>query len=288
MALRQISSAAEMQAAVMELRRKGNTIACVPTMGYLHDGHASLMRHAKTSADVVVATIFVNPKQFGPNEDFTRYPRDLERDLGIAEAAGVDIVFTPSPADMYPPGYSTSVSISGITDTFEGALRPGHFDGVATVVAKLLLITMPDVAVFGQKDWQQTLVIRRLVADLNIFTEVVVVPTRREPDGLAMSSRNVYLSPEQRALATSLWKALQAGEQAIAGGECRRAAIELAMQEVIRSNIPDAVVDYASAAEADTLHQPEEFAVGHTVVLLLAVRVGATRLIDNALVQIPQ
>jgi pantoate--beta-alanine ligase len=255
-------------------------------MGYFHEGHLSLIRRARQLADVVVTTLFVNPLQFGPGEDYERYPRDFERDRRLAEEAGTDVLFAPSVDEMYPAGYATTVTVHGVSEKFEGAFRPGHFQGVATVVAKLFLATKPHVALFGQKDWQQTLVVRQLVRDLNFDLDIVIVPTVREPDGLAMSSRNVYLSAEERQKATVLYRALQRGVQSVQRGERRRVAIVHAMQEEL-SRVPELRLDYAAAADAMTLEEPEEFTPGQTVVLLVAARLGSTRLIDNELVQVP-
>jgi pantoate--beta-alanine ligase len=247
-----------------ELAGKGR-VGFVPTMGYLHEGHASLMRRARAENDVVVASIFVNPLQFGPAEDLAAYPRDLERDTAIAAGAGVDYLFVPSAEEMYPGGRpSTTVTVAGVSEGMEGASRPSHFAGVATVVAKLLAIVGPCRAYFGEKDFQQLMVVRRLVADLSLPVEVVGCPTVREPDGLAMSSRNVYLSADERRAATVLHRALLAGA---AASDLDRA--RAAMAEVVAAE-PLATLDYAEAIE-----QPGE------VRLLVAARVGSTRLIDN-------
>ena len=194
-------------------------LGLVPTMGYLHDGHLSLVARAKAECPAVAATIFVNPTQFGPNEDLARYPRDLPRDLRLLEAAGVDLVFAPEAAEIYPPGFDTQIVIGGVAEVLEGAVRPGHFAGVATVVAKLLNIVQPTRAYFGQKDAQQSVVIRRLVRDLNLPVEVIVAPTVREADGLALSSRNSYLTPEQRAAAPVIYRALTVARERFAAGE---------------------------------------------------------------------
>ncbi|MEN3026767.1 MAG: pantoate--beta-alanine ligase [Chlorobiota bacterium] len=275
-----------MQQYADQQRCAGRRIAVVPTMGYFHEGHLSLMRRARQLADVVVTTLFVNPTQFGPGEDYERYPRDLERDRRLAEEIGCDVLFVPSVEEMYPGGYTTVVSVRGISDKFEGRFRPGHFEGVATIVLKLFLATKPHVAIFGQKDWQQTLVVRQLVRDLNVDIEIVVAPTVREPDGLAMSSRNVYLSAEERQKATVLYRALQRGRELVLREERRRQAIVETMERELLA-VPELQVDYAAAAEAYTLEEPDTFSPGQELVLLVAARLGTTRLIDNELVQVP-
>ncbi len=277
---------AELRQQVQAQRTAGKRIGFVPTMGYLHEGHAALIRLAAQECEYVVTSDFVNPTQFAPTEDFERYPRDLQRDLQVAEQAGSHVLFAPSVEEMYPEGFATTVSIRGITEKFEGAFRPTHFDGVVTVVSKLFNIVQPDRAYFGQKDYQQLLVIRQLVRDLNFPIEVVMVPTVREPDGLALSSRNVYLSAEERQKALSLYRALQAGQSVILQGERRRSVIEARMQEVL-SAVPELRIDYAAAALAETLEQPEAFSPGARVVLLVAARLPSARLIDNLLVQVP-
>lgn len=282
-----IVSLRQMQQYADQHRCAGHRIAVVPTMGYFHDGHLSLIRRARELADVVITTLFVNPTQFGPGEDYERYPRNLERDRRLAEEAGSDVLFAPTVEEMYPGGYTTTVTVHGISEKFEGVFRPGHFQGVATIVAKLFLATKPHVAVFGQKDWQQTLVVRQLVRDLNFDVEVVVAPTVREPDGLAMSSRNVYLSPEERQKATVLYRALQHARSLVESGERRRWALVAALEDVLRG-VPELRIDYAAAADAATLEEPDAFAPGQTIVLLVAARLGSTRLIDNELVQVPR
>jgi pantoate--beta-alanine ligase len=267
-------------------KHRGRSIGLVPTMGYLHEGHASLMRLAREHADDIVTSVFVNPTQFAPNEDFNRYPRDLDRDLALAQEAGVDAVFAPSVAEMYPGGFATSVQVRSISLPFEGVSRPTHFEGVATVVTKLFNIVGADVAVFGQKDFQQCVVIRQFVRDLNIPIRIVIAPTVREADGLAMSSRNVYLSPESRQSAAVLYRALRETQQCIESGETRRAELERILVATIARE-PQAEIDYAAVADAVTLVQPDNFAPGQQVVLLLAVRFGSTRLIDNAVVTVP-
>lgn len=281
-----VSTLSEMQQWSDDVRRSGKTIGVIPTMGYLHDGHRSLIETAAHECDRVVTTVFVNPLQFGAGEDFARYPRDLERDIQLAHRAGTHVVFAPSGDDMYPVGYATTVDVGPIGEKFEGAFRPGHFRGVATVVAKLFHLTKPHVAYFGQKDYQQTLVIARLIADLNFDIRLRVLPTVREPDGLAMSSRNVYLQPDDRRKASIIYRTLRAAEQSILDGQRSRQRINAVMYETLAS-AGDLRIDYAAAARAETLDEPEEFFSGDSVVLLVAVRIGSTRLIDNLLVRVP-
>jgi len=252
----------------------------VPTMGYLHEGHLSLVRRARAENDHVAVSIFVNPTQFGPHEDYSRYPRDLERDLRLLEPLGVDLVFAPSVEEMYPPGFQTWVIVEEVSRPLEGAARPGHFRGVATVVTKLFNIVQPDRAYFGQKDAQQAVVIRRMVQDLNIPVEIVVCPTVREPDGLAMSSRNTYLNPEERRAATVLFRALQAAKARYEQGERDAERLREAMREVIQAE-PLARLDYVSVADPETLQELDR--VEDRALLSLAVYIGKTRLIDNIL-----
>lgn len=261
-------------------RALAGTWGFVPTMGYLHEGHLSLVRRARAENDHVAVSIFVNPTQFGPHEDYNRYPRDLERDLRLLEPLGVDLVFAPSVEEMYPPGFQTWVIVEEVSRPLEGASRPGHFRGVATVVTKLFNIIQPDRAYFGQKDAQQTVVIRRMVQDLNIPVEIVVCPTVREPDGLAMSSRNTYLSPEERQAATVLFRALQAAKARYEAGEREAERLREAMREVIGAE-PLARLDYVSVADPETLQELSR--VEERALLSLAVYIGQTRLIDNIL-----
>ena len=265
---------------MLDLRRaEGRTVGFVPTMGYLHDGHGSLMRAASSTNDVTVASIFVNPLQFGEGEDLDAYPRDLERDRDVAAANGVDLLFTPAVDEMYPDGpVLTSVSVGGLSEAWDGESRPTHFAGMATVVTKLFNIAGPCRAYFGEKDYQQLAIIRRMVADLSIPVEVVGCPIVREADGLAMSSRNVYLDPDQRAAAVVLRRALDAGVAAIEAGERGTATIDRTMADVVAAE-PLAELDYAAAVDADTLIQRVE--LDGRVRLLIAARVGSTRLIDN-------
>lgn len=266
--------------------KNGKTIAVVPTMGYLHKGHISLIEKARELADIVITTLFVNPTQFGPGEDYEDYPRDLERDQQLADEAGSDYLFYPQTQEMYPKYFSTEVRIKGITEVFEGAFRPGHFNGVALIVSKLFNATIPDIAIFGQKDFQQTLVIHRLVEDLNIPVKIVIAPTIRESNGLAMSSRNTRLSDEEREIAGKIFLALEDGRYAIEKGERRRKMINTIMHKTLRLS-QQIRIDYASSALADTLEEPDEFLPGDRVALLIAVFIGKTRLIDNMLVSVP-
>jgi pantoate--beta-alanine ligase len=259
-------------------RREGRRIGLVPTMGFLHEGHLRLVDEARGRADVVLMTIFVNPLQFGPTEDLARYPRDLARDRKLAEDRGVDALFVPGESAMYPPGSEVRVIPGRSADRWEGAARPGHFAGVLTVVAKLFHLAEPDVACFGRKDVQQTVLVRQMVRDLDWPVELVVVPTVREPDGLALSSRNAYLDPEQRRRATALSAALQEAHVAWRGGERSASAIEARVRRYLEA-FPDIQVEYVAVAEPDAL-APVSEVEGRTVVAL-AARVGLTRLIDN-------
>jgi len=256
----------------------------VPTMGYLHEGHLSLARRARAECDFVTASIFVNPTQFGPNEDLSKYPRDLERDLHLLEEAGIDLVWTPTPEVMYPPGFQTWVEVQEMTRPLEGAMRPGHFRGVTTVVAKLFNAVQPHKAYFGQKDAQQAAVIRQMVKDLNFPIEIIVCPTVREPDGLAMSSRNVYLDPDQRKAATVLFRALSAAKAEYEKGERDAEKLRSKMKEVIASE-PLAQMQYVSCADYDTLQELDKV-TGQTL-LSMAVFIGKTRLIDNFVLEAP-
>lgn len=255
------------------------TLGFVPTMGYLHQGHLALVHRAKAECNHVVVSIFVNPTQFGPQEDLARYPRDLPRDRELLRGEGVDLIFAPSAEEMYPQPYHTYVDVEGITAPLEGARRPGHFRGVATVVCKLFNIVGADRAYFGQKDAQQTVVIRQMVRDLDIPTEVVIVPTVREHDGLAMSSRNVYLDSAQRAAAPVLYRALQAAANHYRAGERNAATLRAAIHDTLAQE-PLAQIEYVSVADGQTLSEIEE-AIEHAALVSLAVRFGTTRLIDN-------
>jgi pantoate--beta-alanine ligase len=276
-----VTRISELKTKLAQFRYQGKKIGFVPTMGYLHAGHASLMRKAKSEQDVVIASIFVNPLQFGPTEDFAVYPRDLERDSAIATEAGADIIFAPSVEEMYPNGHAsllTYVDVQKVTERLCGASRPGHFRGVATVVAKLFHIVEPDVAYFGQKDAQQVVVLKRMVADLNMNVTIVAVPIVREQDGLAMSSRNVFLNPGERQAALVLFTALNIARDMLTAGERDGMKIVETLGDVIRKE-PLASIDYISISDNNTL---EELAfVDRTALIALAVRIGKTRLIDN-------
>jgi pantoate--beta-alanine ligase len=269
-----------MQREADDLRAAGKRIVLVPTMGALHGGHTALIREARTRGGVVVVTLFVNPAQFGKGEDYGRYPRDIERDALLASGAGGEILFAPETAAMYPPGYQTFVNVEKLSIPLEGAARPGHFRGVATVVAKLFNITKPHAAVFGQKDAQQVIVLRRMVRDLDLGVEIVVVPTLREQDGLAMSSRNVYLTPAQRGEAPVLYRSLRKAEDLIRAGERSAGAVVAAMTSEITGR-SSAAIDYVSVADADTLDPLSTLSPGASVLVSLAARFGTTRLIDN-------
>lgn len=264
-------------------RAASKRIGLVPTMGYLHAGHISLVRAARQECDVVVMSIFVNPKQFGPQEDFATYPRDMAGDLRQAREAGVDAVFTPAVTEMYPPGFLTEVRVHELTSPLCGAARPGHFNGVTTVVAKLFNIVGPDRAYFGQKDYQQVTVIRKMVADLHMPLEVVTCPTVREPDGLAMSSRHAYLNPAERQAALILWHALRLAEARLAQGERLGTRLAATLREYIAQE-PLARIDYVAVAAPDTLQEVEP--LSGTVLVALAVYIGKTRLIDNAVLRV--
>lgn len=276
--MRIIGSIHDMQQAALDLKRQGKRIAFVPTMGFLHEGHASLLREGRTRGDLLVLSIFVNPIQFGPTEDLDRYPRNLEGDCAIARECGVDIVFTPTAAEMYPPGFQTSIRVRDLALPLCGASRPGHFDGVATVVTKLCNIVQPDVALFGNKDFQQLAIIRRMVADLSLPVEIVGMPIVRETDGLAMSSRNSYLSPAERASALCLSRAILLARERYAAGERSAAALLAAARDLILAE-PTAVIDYLEIRDASTLEPVDT--VNDPALLALAVKIGMTRLIDN-------
>ena len=275
-----------MQETARSVRRAGRRIAVVPTMGALHQGHCSLVRLARERADCVITTIFVNPMQFAPGEDLNRYPRPFEHDVESASGAGSEYVFAPSVDQMYPAGFETSVVVDRLTTVLEGAARPTHFRGVTTIVTKLLLCTQPDIAVFGQKDGQQVVVIKRMIADLNIPVEVVLAPIVREADGLAMSSRNVYLSSEHRNEAPVLFRALQLGEQRVRDGSRDASSVTNAMRNIITRD-SSGVVEYISIADAESLEEQAAVRTGKIVMISLAVRFGTTRLIDNVVVQVP-
>ena len=276
------ADSAELRRAVMTARRDGQLIGCVPTMGALHAGHVSLMEQARAECGFVIATVFVNPTQFAPHEDLAKYPRPFERDCDLCRAAGVDLVFHPHVDSIYPPDFATFVEVQQLTTDWEGAVRPTHYRGVTTVVAKLLNLTQPDKAYFGQKDFQQQAVIRRMCRDLDIPTEIVTCPTVRDPDGLALSSRNVYLSPAERASGLSLHRALCLARDQVRAGETDLAAIRLAMRAEMEQT-PGVTVDYATIADPDSLIELIE--PQPRMVALVAARVGPTRLIDNVLLE---
>jgi pantoate--beta-alanine ligase len=278
-----IKSPIEMQKLVNERRYQGVSIGFVPTMGFFHAGHVSLMETARRENDIVVVSIFVNPAQFGPGEDLAAYPRDLERDLAMANQAGVDYIFNPDVDAMYAQPYLTHVDVEGITEGLCGARRPGHFRGVATVVAKLFHIVPAQRAYFGMKDAQQVRVIEKMVQDLNMEVTIIRCPTVREPDGLAMSSRNMYLDPEERSSATILYQALLLAEKMAREGEWRSASITSAVTQLIETK-PGVKTEYIEIVDYETL-QPVETLQGE-VLIALAARVGAARLIDNILLNI--
>ena len=274
-----IDSVAGFRKAMEQERAAGRSVGLVPTMGYLHDGHASLMRRAAAECDVVAVTVFVNPLQFGANEDLDSYPRDLDGDVALAAANGATYVFAPTTAEMYPTPMLTSVRVSAVSEPLEGHARPGHFDGVATVVAKLFAIAGTCRAYFGEKDFQQLAVVRRMAADLSLPVDVIGCPTVREPDGLAMSSRNAYLTAEERAMAPTLRQALEAGRRLIEeAGERDPAAVRAAMTSVINAE-PRFDLDYAEVVDPGDLSTPAVLAC--EVRLLVAARLGRARLIDN-------
>jgi pantoate--beta-alanine ligase len=267
---------------IAEARGQGKTIGLVPTMGALHRGHVSLIDLARAETGFVVVSIFVNPTQFGPNEDFSRYPRPLQHDLELCAAAGVDLVFTPQPTTLYPPGFRTFVEVSELQEGLCGASRPGHFRGVATVVLKLFNLVGPDVAWFGQKDAQQVRVLQQMAADLNVPVRIAVGPTVREPDGLALSSRNQYLDPVQRQHAPGLYIALREAADRLRNGERDPEVLRRFLVDRVGA-IPGAILDYAAVVSADTL-RPLDRIQGPTL-LALAVKFGSTRLIDNVLIE---
>ncbi len=278
MMLKIIETVKDMRVFVQAARRAGKTIGLVPTMGALHEGHLTLMREAKAACDIVVASIFVNPTQFGPNEDFAAYPRKFENDCRLADGVGVDAIFHPQPAEMYPPGFATSVTVTGITDKLCGLSRPGHFQGVATVVTKLFNIVTPDIAFFGQKDAQQCLVIQRMTADLNMNLTIKMVPTVRDASGLALSSRNAYLSPEDVQAALVLSQSMQLAAQAVKKGERDIAVLREMVCNTIQAE-PRAEIDYVEIYQYPDLQAADTLT--DKALLALAVRFGKTRLIDN-------
>jgi len=281
-----LSTKSEFREHLETVRALGRTVGLVPTMGALHEGHLSLLRAAANDCDVVALTIFVNPLQFGVGEDLDAYPRPLERDLELAEAAGADVVFTPTTSEMYPGLTLTNVHVDRLTSSMEGASRPTHFDGVTTVVTKLFNIAGPCRAYFGEKDFQQYAFVRRMAADLDQPVEIVGCPIVRETDGLAMSSRNVYLSSAEREAATVINRALRAGAAMIEAGESDPSVIEVHMASIIDAE-PLAVLDYAVVVNSDSLLTPDRLVSGTTVRLLMVAQVGTPRLLDNLGVDVP-
>jgi pantoate--beta-alanine ligase len=278
-----VETVAEVRRHVVDARQRGCSVGLVPTMGALHAGHQSLLEAARGECGYLVASIFVNPTQFGPAEDFSRYPRPLEQDLERCRAGGVDLVYRPTVQTMYPRGASTFVEIEGLSQVLEGRFRPTHFRGVATVVAQLFNIVTPDAAYFGQKDYQQQTLIRKMCRELHLPVEIRVCPTVREPDGLALSSRNVYLNPEERRSALALSQSLGIAREMLHAGEQNLALVKMRMRERLAST-PLVQMDYATLADPDTLS--EVAAVQPKLVALVAARVGATRLIDNEVIEV--
>lgn len=280
--MKTLTRVAEMQTAAAGLRGAGKRLGFVPTMGALHEGHLALVRRARQETDVTAVSIFVNPAQFGPDEDYRSYPRDLERDSALLRGEGVDLLFAPPVEQIYPAGFQTYATVEPVGAPLEGQSRPGHFRGVATVVLKLFNIVQPDRAYFGQKDAQQCAVVRQLVRDLHLPVEIVVCPIVREPDGLAMSSRNAYLDPDERQAARVLYQSLCRARELMQGGERRAAVIAGEMRKLIEQE-PRARLDYVAAVDADTFEPVER--IGGRLVIPLAVRVGRARLLDNLLVE---
>ncbi len=276
-----IETVGMMQERAEQIRLSGKKIGLFPTLGFLHEGHLELIRQGRKRADILVMSLFVNPTQFGPNEDFDKYPRDVEGDIKKARGEGADIVFLPSPKEMYPEGFQSSVSVEKITGFLCGKSRPGHFEGVTTVVAKLFNIVKPHFALFGQKDFQQLAVIKRMVKDFNFDIEIIQVPTVREPDGLAMSSRNKYLNPEERKSALCLKKAMDMAVNMADKGESRSEKIIAALKQLILS-FPFTSIDYINICDPETLEDIN--ILQDKSLLALAVKVGGTRLIDNYLI----
>lgn len=274
----------EIQQEIIDLKRSGKTIGFVPTMGALHEGHLSLVRRCREENDIAVVSIFVNPKQFGPKEDYQKYPRNFERDKELLEKENVDYIFYPSVEDMYPEGYETYVDLERLPNHLCGLSRPGHFRGVATVVAKLFNIVQPDKAYFGQKDYQQAKIIKRMVEDLNFPIEIIVMPIVREDDGLAMSSRNAYLSPDERKNANVLYKSLQKAKDLIMSGEREVSKIKDEMIKILSS--VESRIDYVEIVEPETLESVDRIPDKGSVVVALAVYIGNARLIDNEIIHI--
>lgn len=280
----EITDPNRMQEIVVREKRSGKCIGIVPTMGYLHGGHSALLRTARAENDIVILTIFVNPAQFGPGEDFERYPRDIQHDKQIASNEKVDFIFRPSTDDMYPEGYTTYVDVEGITGLLEGKWRPGHFRGVTTIVMKLFQITLPDNAYFGQKDAQQLMVIRKMVKDLQMPVNIRHIPTVREEDGLAMSSRNAYLSPKEREDAPVLYKSLCEALELIQSGERSAEKLVTRIKENI-NGVRNVSIDYVELVDPETFQSVQRLETGREYCIALAVRIGRTRLIDNVFVK---
>lgn len=285
MPLETVTTIAELRKRVTLAQRAGKSVGLVPTMGYLHRGHAALVDRARADNDIVVTSIFVNPLQFGPNEDFARYPRDLDADCRLLAAHGADFVFAPSVEEMYPRQIVTHIEVEGLSVRMEGERRPGHFRGVATVVGKLFNIVQPDRAYFGEKDYQQLQVIRRMVADLSFPLEIVGVPTVRDVDGVALSSRNIYLSSAERAAAPVLSRSLSAAAAAVESGVVDSRKIEVAIRDMLATE-PLAEPDLVAVAAADTLEPIDPNAPPPAIALMIAVRIGRTRLIDQRVVAV--
>lgn len=281
--MRILTRIAEMKAAVAELRAQAKTIGFVPTMGFLHQGHLSLVRSCRKKADVTVVSIFVNPLQFGPKEDFKDYPRDLDRDAQLLEREGVDFLFHPEADEMYPEGYKTIVEVTGLQDKLCGRSRPGHFKGVSTVVLKLFNIVQPNLAFFGQKDAQQALILKGMTRDLNLDVEIRILPIVRDPDGLALSSRNMYLDARERQAALVLTKSLAEAKRVFAKGEREAASIIATMKQLIGQE-PLARLDYVEIVDLEKLNPVET--IDRDVLVALAVYIGRTRLIDNTILEI--
>jgi pantoate--beta-alanine ligase len=280
--MRTVRTVADLRAELLPARREGRLIGLVPTMGFFHEGHLSLIRRARAECDLVVVSLFVNPAQFGPGEDLEAYPRDEERDAGLAAAEGVDVLFAPPTEEVYPDGFATTVSVGGVTEVLEGdpaSRGPAHFEGVATVVTKLFNMAQPDVAYFGQKDAQQALVIDRLVRDLDIPVRVTVCPTVREPDGLALSSRNAYLGPDERERAVALSRALRAAEAQVSAGVLDRASVlDAARAELSAAGVEPEYLELRSSQDLSPVER-----VNGSTLLAVAARVGRARLIDNTI-----
>ena len=278
--MRIFSTTKEMNSISDEIRKQGRSIALVPTMGYFHEGHLRLMREGRKRGDVLVVSLFVNPTQFGEDEDYGSYPRDFSRDKELAEGVGVDILFMPSAEEMYPAGYQTFVEVERLTETMEGEFRPGHFRGVTTVVAKLFNIVKPHCAIFGEKDFQQLVVIRRMAEDLNMGIKIIGIPTVRDGDGLAMSSRNAYLTMDQRKAALSLNRSLHEAAELFRSGERNSGRIIEAVKRVIKSE-RGVTLQYVEIRDAETLEEIE--VIDGRAVIACAIKVGEVRLIDNAI-----